>query len=73
MKNLTLYICKIKDKVDKVDKEVTMTIALRKLALLEKNLEQREEQARLDGYASSPIDYALKEKITKLMEQARLI
>ncbi len=50
-----------------------MTIALRKLALLEKNLEQREEQARLDGYASSPIDYALKEKITKLMEQARLI
>ena len=50
-----------------------MTIALRKLALLEKNLEKQEEEARLEGYATSPVDYALKEKITKLMEKAKLI
>ncbi len=70
MKKLTLYICKIKDKVDK---EVTMTIALRKLALLEKNLEKQVEEAHLDGYTTSPIDYELKEKISKLMEKVRMV
>ncbi len=50
-----------------------MTIALRKLALLEKNLEKQEEEARLEGYATSPIDSELKEKISKLMEKVKTI
>ncbi len=50
-----------------------MTIALRKLALLEKNLEEREEQSRLEGYVSSPIDTDLKEKISKLMEKVKMV
>lgn len=32
-----------------------MNIAMRKLALLEKNLIEREEAARLEGYTSSPV------------------
>ena len=44
-----------------------MNIAMRKLALLEKNLIEREEAARLEGYTSSPVDTAFREKITKLM------
>lgn len=59
--------------MDKVSQEVTMTIALRKLALLEKNLEEREEQSRLEGYVSSPIDTDLKEKISKLMEKVKMV
>ena len=35
-----------------------MNIAMRKLALLEKNLIEREEAARLEGYTSSPVDTA---------------
>lgn len=50
-----------------------MNIALRKLAMLEKEFIQREEAARLEGYMSSPIDYELKNKITKLMNQVRVI
>lgn len=50
-----------------------MNIALRKLALLEKNLIQREEEAKLEGYATSPVDSALREQITKLMDKVRAI
>ncbi len=49
-----------------------MTIALRKLAMLEKNLAKQEEESRLEGYATSPIDRDLKEKIDKLMEKVRM-
>lgn len=50
-----------------------MNIALRKLAMLEKSIAEREEAARLEGYTTSPVDPALREKITKLMEKVRVI
>lgn len=50
-----------------------MNIAIRKLALIEKNLIEKEEMARLEGYTTSPIDTAFKEKITKLMDKVRVI
>lgn len=50
-----------------------MNIALRKLAMLEKEFIQREESARIEGYTSSPIDHEFKNKITKLMDQVRVI
>ena len=58
--------------MDKVSEEVTMTIALRKLALLEKNLEKQEEESRIAGYVTSPIDSELKEKITKIMNKVKM-
>ena len=48
-----------------------MNIAMRKLALLEKNLIQREETARLEGYMTSPADSAFREQITKLIDRVR--
>ncbi len=50
-----------------------MNIALRKLALLEKSMIEREEAAKLDGYTSSPIDSNLKQRITQLMDKVRAI
>ncbi len=50
-----------------------MNIAMRKLAMLEKDLIQREQAAKLDGYTSSPVDPAFREKITKLMDKVRVI
>ncbi len=50
-----------------------MNIALRKLALLEKDLIQREEAARLEGYTSSPVDNAFREKITQIMDKVRVL
>ncbi len=49
-----------------------MNIALRKLALLEKSLGEREEMAKLGGYVTSPVDVELRTKITKLMEQIKI-
>ena len=50
-----------------------MNIALRKLAMIEKDLIQREEAARLDGFTTAPIDHAFKDKITKLMDKVRAL
>ncbi len=50
-----------------------MNIALRKLALLEKNMREREEAARLEGYTTSPIDSNFKQRITQLMDKVRAI
>ena len=50
-----------------------MNIAMRKLAMLEKEFIQREESARLGRFTFSPIDREFKEKITKLMDQVRFI
>ena len=49
-----------------------MNIALRKLAMIEKDMIQREESARLDGF-TCPIDHALKDRITKLMDEVRAL
>ncbi len=49
-----------------------MNIALRKLAMIEQEMIRREESARLDGF-TCPIDHALKDRITKLMDKVRTI
>lgn len=51
-----------------------MNIAMRKLALLEENLIKQEEAAKLEGYTSCPIvDSEFRRKLTKLMDQVRVI
>lgn len=50
-----------------------MNIAIRKLALLEKTLEEKEINSKINGYVVSPVDAELKEKISKLMDQVRVI
>ena len=50
-----------------------MNIALRKLALLEKNLLEKEEAARIQGFSSIPQDVQFREKISELMERVRTI
>lgn len=50
-----------------------MSIALRKLAMLEKRMESSEEEAKLNGYTSCPIDKELKVKIEDLLERVRTI
>ena len=50
-----------------------MNITMRKLAMLEKEFERREECAKIDGFCSAPIDNNLKENITKLMDKIRVI
>lgn len=48
-----------------------MNIALRKLAMLEKNIVEREESAKMQGYATNGIDSDLKKRITNIMNKIR--
>ena len=50
-----------------------MNIAIRKLAMLEKSIIEKEEAAKLDGYISSPVDPIFKEKVTRLMDKVRVL
>lgn len=50
-----------------------MNIAIRKLAMLEKVMNQQEEEARINGYSSCPIDQNLKRQITDIMDRVRVI
>jgi len=50
-----------------------MNITLRKMALLEKNFIQQEEQARIQGYSTCPVDNEMKKRVTDLMDKVRLI
>ena len=50
-----------------------MNIAMRKLAYLEKNLAEKEENARIQGYVTSPADRELRENITRLMQRINRI
>lgn len=50
-----------------------MNLAYRKLAMIEKDFIAREEQARMDGFTSCPIDNEFKNKITKLLDQVRYL
>ena len=50
-----------------------MNIALRKLAMLEKEFIAREEAARIEGLVTNPVDQAFKRKITDLMDKIRAI
>ena len=50
-----------------------MNIAIRKLALLEQQFQAKEIQAKLEGLTTSPVDPVFREKISKLMEQVRVL
>ena len=60
----TLYICKEYG-------DLIMNLALRKLALLENEMAQKEETARIQGFVTSPIDTDLKRRVTMLMDRVR--
>ena len=57
----------------KAKEEEKARLEAEKLALLEKNLIEREEAARMEGYTTSPIDTAFREKVTQLMDKVRVI
>ncbi len=48
-----------------------MNIAMRKLAMLEKEFLAREEAAKIEGLATNPVDQAFKQRITDLMDKVR--
>ena len=50
-----------------------MNIALRKLAMLEANMIKQEEQARMEGFTTCPIDTDLKRRISELMDRVRVL
>ena len=50
-----------------------MSIALRKLAMLEKSFEEKEKAAKLEGLTSSPINRDLEIKVRDLMDKVRAI
>lgn len=50
-----------------------MNIAMRKLAMLEKDFIEREEEAKSKGYTTSPVDLEFRKKITQLMDKVRVL
>ena len=50
-----------------------MNIALRKLAMIEKNLIAQEEEARLQGYSTNTLDQDFKRRVSDLMDKVRVI
>jgi hypothetical protein len=50
-----------------------MNIALRKLAMLEKELNEQAEQALIEGYCSRPIDQDFKNRVNYLMDKVRAL
>lgn len=50
-----------------------MNIALRKLAMLEKTLAEKEETARVQGYVTSTVDKDFHRRISDLMDRVRVI
>lgn len=50
-----------------------MSLAMRKLAMLEKDYIAREEAAKLDGYTTSPVDREFREKISKVLDKVRYL
>ena len=50
-----------------------MNIAMRKLAMLEKCLAEREEKLKFDGYATAPINSHLRTQVKVLMEKVKTI
>lgn len=50
-----------------------MNLAIIKLAMLEKNLQEKEERARFEGVTINPADTDLHKRISYLMERVRRI
>lgn len=64
-----LYICKVNIRFWRFD----MNIAMRKLTMLERDFEEKEERARIDGCVSSPINIHLQRQVKDLMDKIRTI
>ena len=50
-----------------------MNLALRKLVMLDKEFCAKEEAARLDGFTTCPVDPVFREKVSRLMEQIKVL
>lgn len=50
-----------------------MNLTLRKLALLEKSIAEKEETARINGYTTNVSDVEMKKNITELLNRVRVI
>lgn len=50
-----------------------MNITYRKMAMLDKTLTEREEAARIGGYLTDPSERDLHNRISKILDQARII
>lgn len=50
-----------------------MNLALRKIAMLEKSMIKKEEEAKIMGYTTSPVDVELRDRVTRLMDKVRAI
>lgn len=50
-----------------------MTIVHRKLAMLEKTINQREQEAQLQGYTYDAVDKDFRNRLTALLDQVRSV
>ena len=50
-----------------------MNITYRKMAMVDKTLTEREEAARIGGYLTDPSEREFHNRITKLLDQVRVI
>ena len=50
-----------------------MNLVLRKMALLEQEMIEKENAAKFNGMTNSFVDKDLQDKITKLMDKVRMI
>lgn len=50
-----------------------MNIALRKLAMLDKEFTAKEEAAKLEGCTTCPFDPVFREKVAKVMRQIKFL
>lgn len=50
-----------------------MNIAVKKLAMLEKDFRRQEEEARVQGYISSPVDSEFRRRVSNLMEKISFV
>ncbi|MBQ7126024.1 hypothetical protein IJO12_02960 [bacterium] len=49
-----------------------MNIAIKKLMLIEKMIEAKEEEAKINGYVSTPAEMEFKTKISDLINKIQL-
>lgn len=50
-----------------------MNVTIRKLAMLEKDIMRKEEEAKTQGFVTPIIDQELKNKISTLMDRIRAV
>ena len=50
-----------------------MNIAIRKLAMLEKQTEEQEERSRIEGFVTSPVNEEFMKTLAELMLKVRTV